>query len=130
MGESGLDRPVFVGGTGRSGSTIVGHLLDHHPDLTLTRPMEVRFIAGNDGFADALAAWRRAPGSPRARAASELAVDRLRHRWFERAEHVGLHESMTREEVEEWSRRYLDAVGDDPVRRHADPGRRDHEPDR
>ena len=36
----------WSGGTGRSGSTIVGHLLDHHPDLTLTRPMEVRFIAG------------------------------------------------------------------------------------
>ena len=46
--------PIFVGGTGRSGSTIVGHLLDHHPDVTLTRPMEVRFIAGNDGFIDAL----------------------------------------------------------------------------
>ena len=50
-----LLRPVLVGGTGRSGSTIVGHLLDHHPALTLTRPMEVRFIAGTDGLADALA---------------------------------------------------------------------------
>ena len=61
---SGLERPVLVGGTGRSGSTIVGHLLDHHPDLTLTRPMEVRFIAGHQGLSDALAkALRRLRGN-------------------------------------------------------------------
>jgi hypothetical protein len=65
---SGLLRPVLVGGTGRSGSTIVGHLLDHHPELTLTRPMEVRFLAGNDGLADALAVALRRPGSPKAQA--------------------------------------------------------------
>ena len=35
MTELDLERMVLVGGTGRSGSTIVGHLLDHHPDLTL-----------------------------------------------------------------------------------------------
>ncbi len=104
-----LLRPVLVGGTGRSGSTIVGHLLDHHPDLTLSRPMEVRFIAGNDGVADALAVASRAPGSPSARAAAALAVDRLRNRWFERAADVGLHTSMTREQVEAWSDDYLGA---------------------
>ena len=97
-------RPVLVGGTGRSGSTIVGHLLDHHPDLTLTHPMEVRFITGNDGFADALAATLRAPGSTKAMAAARLAVDRLQDRWFQRAEHVGLHESMSRADVAAWSR--------------------------
>lgn len=59
----GRARPILVGGTGRSGSTIVGHLLDHHPALTLSRPMEVRFIAGNDGLADALAAGTKDPGS-------------------------------------------------------------------
>lgn len=108
MGASAAaERPVLVGGTGRSGSTIVGHLLDHHPELTLTRPMEVRFIAGNDGLADALAAAGRKPGSPRAQAAAELAVDRLLHRWFERAPEVGLHQSMTRDEVEAWAQEYL-----------------------
>ena len=74
---STADRPILVGGTGRSGSTIVGHLLDHHPELTLTRPMEVRFITGNDGLADALAIAQRKPGSPKAAAAAELAVNRL-----------------------------------------------------
>jgi hypothetical protein len=100
-----LDRIVLIGGTGRSGSTIVGHLLDHHPDLTLTRPMEVRFIAGTNGLADALARERNEPGA--AQGAAVLAVERLRTRWFKRAEHVGLHESMTIEQVHEWSDEYL-----------------------
>lgn len=108
-------RPVLVGGTGRSGSTIVGHLLDHHPDLTLARPMEVRFIAGHDGLADALSAGERKPGSPRARKAAELAVDRLLNRWFMRAEHVGLHESMSRDEVAGWAGDYLAGFDADPV---------------
>jgi hypothetical protein len=105
--SAGLDRPVLVGGTGRSGSTVVGHLLDHHPELTLTRPMEMRFIAGNDGLADALAVAQRKPGSDKAQAAAELAVDRLLNRWFERATDVGLHTSMSREEVERWAHAYL-----------------------
>lgn len=107
MDADGLERPVLVGGTGRSGSTIVGHLLDHHPDLTLTRPMEVRFITGNDGLADALAVATRKPGSAKAESAAQLAVDRLLQRWFERAPEVGLHQSMTIEEVERWSHEYL-----------------------
>lgn len=115
MTTADLERPVLVGGTGRSGSTIVGHLLDHHPDLTLCRPMEVRFIAGTHGLADALAAAQRAPHSPEAAAAASLAVDRLRHRWFQRAEHVGLHESMTLAEVEAWSDAYLADFDDDPI---------------
>ena len=107
MAGEGLSRPVLVGGTGRSGSTIVGDLLDHHPDLTLTRPMEVRFIAGNDGLADALALGLRRPGSPKSLAAADLAVDRLLTRWFERAPDVGLHTSMSREDVERWAHEYL-----------------------
>ncbi len=106
-GGGSLYRPVLVGGTGRSGSTIVGQLLDQHADLTLCRPMEVRFIAGNDGLADALAVAERRPGSAASRAAAELAVDRLLNRWFERAEHVGLHQSMSRGQLEQWSAAYL-----------------------
>jgi hypothetical protein len=113
--DSSLRRPVLVGGTGRSGSTIVGHLLDNHPDLTLTRPMEVRFIAGHQGLADALAKAQRKPGSPESAAAAQLAVDRLMNRWFYRAEHVGLHESMTRQDVEGWSTEYLDSFDTHPV---------------
>ncbi len=115
MAADGLSRPVLVGGTGRSGSTIVGDLLDHHPDLTLTRPMEVRFIAGNDGLADALALGLRKPGSPKSVAAAELAADRLLNRWFERTPDVGLHTSMSREEAERWAHEYLVAFPGEPL---------------
>ena len=69
--------------------------------------MEVRFITGNDGLADALAIAQRKPCSPQATAAAELAVSRLVERWFERAENVGLHTSMTRAELLELCDAYL-----------------------
>lgn len=103
--------PIFVGGTGRSGSTIVGHLLDHHPDVTLTRPMEVRFITGNLGFADALAK----SGTPAGLKAAEAAVDRVLDRWFYRAENVGLHTSMSKEFVRERADTYLSDFAGDPI---------------
>ena len=109
------EQPILVGGTGRSGSTIVGHLLDHHPQLTLTRPMEVRFITGNDGLTDALTVGLRKPGSSKARAAAELAVDRIRNRWFRRAEHVGLHTSIGEDELAVLCGIYLDAFDAEPL---------------
>lgn len=105
--------PVFTGGTGRSGSTIVGHLLDHHPDLTLTRPMEVRFISGNDGVLDALRVVRRNPAHGAAAAA--LAGERIRTRWFHRAPEVGLHTSMSREQVDAWVQDYVVEFPGDPA---------------
>ena len=112
MGSSSLN-PVFVGGTGRSGSTIVGDLLDHHPAITVTIPMEVRFITGNNGIADALAK----AGKPAGLKAAELAVDRIHNRWFFRTENVGLHTSMSREFVTETTDRYLAHFENSP--RHA-----------
>lgn len=103
--------PIFVGGTGRSGSTIVGHLLDHHPEVTLTRPMEVRFITGNLGFADAL----DKAGTPNANKAAESAVERVLDRWFYRAENVGLHTSMSKEFVAEQADIYLAQFATDPT---------------
>lgn len=111
---SNAERPVLVGGTGRSGSTIVGHILDHHPDLMLTRPMEVRFITGNDGLADALAIAQRKPGSAKAATAAQLAVSRILERWYERAENVGLHTSMSKGEVTDLCDVYLRSFSDDP----------------
>ena len=108
---SSLLNPVFVGGTGRSGSTIVGDLLDHHPAITLTRPMEVRFITGNNGIADALAK----AGKPAGLAAAELAVERINDRWFYRAENVGLHTSMSKEFVLKQTNEYLENFSIDPL---------------
>jgi hypothetical protein len=107
-------RPILIGGTGRSGSTIVGDLLDHHPDLTLTRPMEVRFITGHNGFADALHV-HLADGRRKGRKASQLAVERLANRWYRRTDTVGLHQSVTPDELRVWSQNYLDTVEAEPV---------------
>lgn len=104
--------PIFVGGTGRSGSTIVGHLLDHHPDVTLTRPMEVRFISGNDGVLDALAIAQRKPG--RAREAAERAADRILNRWYFRAQDVGLHTAIDQDTLNAWINGYLELFSSDP----------------
>lgn len=109
VGGSSL-QPILIGGTGRSGSTIIGHLLDHHPDLTLTRPMEVRFITGNDGFVDALTK----ANTPTGHVAAELAVDRLLNRWFFRAENVGLHTSMDKDFVVDLTSNYLQVFPRDP----------------
>ena len=106
--------PVLIGGTGRSGSTIVGHLLDHHPSLVLSRPMEVRFITGNNGLADALAVARRSPNSTKASEAAALAADRIVNRWYRRAPDVGLHTSVTPAEINAWTAQYLQDFDADP----------------
>ncbi len=41
--------PIFVGGTGRSGTTILGRLLGRHPNYTVI-PVEARFHCSPDGL--------------------------------------------------------------------------------
>lgn len=106
--------PVLIGGTGRSGSTIVGHLLDQHPALVLSRPMEVRFITGNNGLVDALAVAQRSPHSDNARDAAALAADRIVNRWYRRAPDVGLHTSVSADEINTWTAQYLRDFDADP----------------
>ena len=45
-------RPVFVGGSGRSGTTITGQLLGSHAHVWSTFPREVRFITDPGGLLD------------------------------------------------------------------------------
>lgn len=47
-----LTNPVFTGGTGRSGTTIVGQLLGQHPLIALTRPAELHLITDESGLLD------------------------------------------------------------------------------
>lgn len=50
MGKSQI--PIFIGGTGRSGTTIVGDLLGQHPDIFLSNPTEIKFFANRSGMLD------------------------------------------------------------------------------
>ena len=43
---------VFVGGTGRSGTTIVADLLNNHPDVRSSLPIELKFTTNAGGLLD------------------------------------------------------------------------------
>ncbi len=45
-----ITNPVFTGGTGRSGTTIVGQLLGQHPAMALTKPAELNLITDESGL--------------------------------------------------------------------------------
>jgi len=46
--------PVFIGGTGRSGTTIVGELLGNHPSVYTSNPIEIKFLANRGGLLDVI----------------------------------------------------------------------------
>jgi len=43
-------RPVFVGGTGRSGTTVMGDLLGSHEEIRTSVPIEIKFLANKSGL--------------------------------------------------------------------------------
>jgi hypothetical protein len=88
--------PIFVGGTGRSGTTILGQLVGAHTDVFRIVPTEVRFLTDRSGLLDLLAV-ARAPASRRSlvrrivvrrrRRRKDLVtprefISRLRDHWF------------------------------------------------
>jgi len=44
--------PVFVGGTGRSGTTVVGDLLGNHSQIRTSTPIEIKFLTNRSGLVD------------------------------------------------------------------------------
>jgi hypothetical protein len=44
--------PVFVGGTGRSGTTVMGDLLGKHLDVRTSTPIEIKFLSNRSGLLD------------------------------------------------------------------------------
>jgi hypothetical protein len=44
--------PVFTGGTGRSGTTIVANLLHRHPNIHTSAPREIRYLTDRRGLLD------------------------------------------------------------------------------
>jgi hypothetical protein len=47
-----LPIPVFVGGTGRSGTTVLGDLLGMHPQIRTSTPIEIKFLSNRSGLID------------------------------------------------------------------------------
>lgn len=104
------DRPVFVGGTGRSGTTIAGRLLGRHPDLRATNPRELRFIASRGGVADAYAG----------EVTPQQVVDALWEHWYVRVKPSGARSGLFRRLDEQQMRAACDAYvagfAEDPAR--------------
>jgi hypothetical protein len=117
MTPAWLERPVLVGGTGRSGTTIAGQLLHHHPALALTTPAELRFLTGNEGVVRTLAA--QAEGGAVARAARDRLTRRLRGRFYRWSKpsgvEEGLHRTVDQATLDAAVEEYLARAETDPV---------------
>jgi hypothetical protein len=98
--------PVFVGGTGNSGTTVVGRLLGHHARFAFV-PVELKFHADPGGVPGVLAG-RVDPG--------ELA-EQLRSRWFRYEHHRsgprGLHLVLDDAALDEALARFASDCGQD-----------------
>jgi len=53
--------PIFIGGTGRSGTTILGDLLGSDPRIRLSKPTEIKFLANHAGLLDVAFGLESAP---------------------------------------------------------------------
>jgi hypothetical protein len=70
---------VFIGGTGRSGTTITSAMLGRHPALTRINT-EVKFISNTGGLCDLV----------NRKTSADAFEQRLKERWFDRGEAKGL----------------------------------------
>ena len=108
--------PIFSGGTGRSGTTIIGKLLSQHPEVRGGKPYEVRFINDRFGLLDLCYGvenfekrWKQALSqiyinqiSPRRRTLFLKKFEKnFRGKWWNRVNRIGetsgLHRSITEE---------------------------------
>lgn len=104
------DRPVFVGGTGRSGTTVAGRLLGHHREIRATNPRELRFIASRGGVADAYAGL----------VTPEAVVATLWEHWYERTKpsgaRSGLYRRLDQPHMRAACEEYVTGFASDPYR--------------
>ncbi|MEZ5117203.1 MAG: sulfotransferase [Candidatus Nanopelagicales bacterium] len=136
----GPNKPIFVGGTGRSGTTVLGRLLGQHKDIALTFPMELTFFSDKGGLADTY--WWSQPVDTTILSRREIAhrvrrlqysltkphrwvgspeyfVERLQSHWFKRKGPTGaprgLHRSTSKALVEEAAAEYAATFETEPL---------------
>lgn len=107
-GDAGGPGPIFVGGTGRSGTTVVGRLIGQHDRFALI-PYEVRFHAEPQGI----------PGLLKGNVTVEQFQSRMRDEWFHstpQGRAGGLSRMADEERVEAALATFAAAFDDDPPR--------------
>ena len=68
--------PLFIGGTGRSGTTILGDLLNEHSQIRTSNPTEIKFLANRGGLLDVIY------GSPSSRLSDLEGISILHYRTY------------------------------------------------
>ena len=99
---------ILVGGTGRSGTTIMGKLLSRHPAVGLAKPSEIRILTYGNGLLD-LHLRNRVGRYKHLMVTDNLHLTRFKYRlfndWWERESKLGgkagLIQGIQREELQE-----------------------------
>ena len=115
--QAALEQAVFIGGTGRSGTTIAGRVLNNHPALALTTPREVRFLTTRGGIIEALGPLL--PGGKLGNSDPKQFARRMRGRFYRWPKpsgvEQGLHRSVDKAILDTAVTNYLEEVSTDPV---------------
>ena len=119
-------RPIFSGGTGRSGTTILAKLLRCHPEVRASKPLEIRCVTDSAGLLDVcLGPTDDAPLTVKLLSMVPGGVarqfnSRMRKQWWDRANRLGkssgLHRGMSAQQREGMIRKLHSSVKADPAR--------------
>ena len=126
--------PVFSGGVGRSGTTVVGRLLRKHPDLYGGSPNEIQFITEGNGVIDVVFGMREFVTTQMSTSGRLLAKvplnksasfrfrnfkKRVLGDWWSRTNRLGkesgLHRSLDRAQMEALLDQFEDELAGDPI---------------